>query len=60
MVWKALVADRDPLVLRPVSVARVVPTFVAPTVRVLKLPAPEQVKLAHDSAPVSAKLVHES
>ena len=60
MVWKVLVADRVPLVLRPVSVARVVPMFVAPTVRVLKLPAPEQVKLAHDSAPVSAKLVHAS
>ena len=60
MVWKVLVADRVPLVLRPVSVARVVPTFVAPTVRVLKLPVPEHVKLAHDSAPVSAKLVHAS
>jgi hypothetical protein len=52
MVWKVLVADRVPLVLRFVSVARVVPTFVAPTVRVLKLPVPEQVNVAHDVSPV--------
>ena len=60
MVWKVLVADSVPLVLRPVSVVSVEPTLVAPTVRVLKLPVPEQVKSAHDSAPVSTKLVQES
>ena len=49
-----------PLVLRPVSVVSVEPTLVAPTVRALKLPVPEQVKSAHDSAPVSTKLVQES
>ena len=60
MVWKVLVADSVPLVLRPVSVVSVEPTFIAPTVRVLKTPVPEQFKLAHDNAPVSAKLVHAS
>ena len=49
-----------PLVLRPVSVVRVVPTLVTPTVRVLNPPVPEQFKLPHDSAPVSTKLVQES
>ena len=47
IVWNAVVADSVPLVLRPVSVARVVPTFVAPTVRLLKPPvAPETPPLA--------------
>ena len=59
MVWKVLVADRVPLVLRFVSVARVVPTFVAPTVRVLKPPVPGQFKLVQYSAPMS-KLVQDS
>jgi hypothetical protein len=40
-----------PLVLRPVSVVRVVPTLVAPIVRVLKLPVPEQVNVAHVVSP---------
>ena len=60
MVWKVLVADRVPLVLRFVSVVSVEPTLVPPTLRVLKLPVPEQFKLAHDSGPVSAKLVQDS
>ena len=51
MVWKVLVADRVPLVLRFVSVVRVVPTLVAPIVRVLKLPVPEQVNVAHVVSP---------
>jgi hypothetical protein len=59
LVWNVLVADSVPLVLRPVSVARVVPTFVAPTLRALKLPVPGQFKLVQYSAPMS-KLVQDS